>query len=97
MSKPIKQITKLPGKIVKEAVVKPLGIEPQRPATFANAPQEALERAGVAPKSAVSLGGEDQQAATTAQTRRRRAAGMQTSARGVTTAATTERKRLLGQ
>ena len=99
MAKPIKQVTKLPGRVLQE-----VGLVPEAPsATPAATPIAPISApaaetgARVTPKSAVSLGGEDQMAASTEQTRRRRAAGMVTGSRGLTTAAQTTRKTLLGQ
>lgn len=99
MADPIKQITKLPGRVLQE-----IGLVPQAPsATPAATPIAPISApaaetgARVTPKSAVSLGGEDQMAASAEQTRRRRAAGMVTGSRGLTTAAQTTRKTLLGQ
>jgi hypothetical protein len=105
MAKPIKQVTKLPGRVLRE-----VGLVPEAPsampaataatpiAPIAPISAPAAETgARVTPKSAVSLGGEDQMAASTEQTRRRRAAGMVTGSRGLTTAAQTTRKTLLGQ
>lgn len=102
MAKPIKQVTKLPGRVLQEA-----GLIPEAPSAMPAAAAAtpiapisapaAETGARVTPKSAVSLGGEDQMAASTEQTRRRRAAGMVTGSRGLTTAAQTTRKTLLGQ
>jgi hypothetical protein len=96
MSKPLKQVTKLPGKVLQET-----GIIPKPTAQMAGqqiaTPVAPVTEPKTAPKTAVSLGGEDQMAATQQQTRRRRAAGVQTGGRGLTTTARTERKTLLGQ
>jgi len=99
MAKPIKQVTKLPGRVLQE-----VGLVPEAPSAMPAATPiapisapAAETGARVTPKSAVSLGGEDQMAASTEQTRRRRAAGMVTGSRGLTTAAQTTRKTLLGQ
>ena len=104
MADPVKQVLKIPGRAVGE-VLEATGViqKPAAPARAAATPvapvaaptAESTRR--VAPKAAVSLGGEDQMAATQQQTRRRRASGMQTGGRGLTTQARTERKTLLGQ
>jgi hypothetical protein len=95
MAKPIKQVTKLPGRVLQEAGIVPKA--PAAPAPTPATPVAPVTEPKTAPKTAVSLGGEDQARANTQQTRRRRAAGMQTGGRGVTTTARTERKMLLGQ
>ena len=105
MADPVKQVLKIPGRAVGEVleatgvVSKPAAPAPRAAATpvapVAAPTAESTRR--VAPKAAVSLGGEDQMAATQQQTRRRRASGMQTGGRGLTTQARTERKTLLGQ
>ena len=96
MAKPLKQVTKLPGKVLQET-----GIIPEPTAQMAGqqlaTPVAPVTEPKTAPKTAVSLGGEDQMAASQQQTRRRRASGMQTGGRGLTTQARTERKALLGQ
>jgi hypothetical protein len=105
MAKPIKQVTKLPGRVLQEAGLIPgaSSATPATPATASATPIAPISApaaeigASVTPKSAVSLGGEDQMAASTEQTRRRRAAGMVTGSRGLTTTARTTRKTLLGQ
>ena len=82
-----------PAKKIVGGALDIVGLAPDAPAT----PVAPVTEPKTAPKTAVSLGGEDQMAATQQQTRRRRAAGMQTGGRGLTTAARTERKTLLGQ
>ena len=98
MADPIKQVVKLPGRAVGE-VLEATGVtqKPSAPARPAATPVAPVTEPKVAPKTAVSLGGEDQMAASQQQTRRRRASGMQTGGRGLTTTARTERKTLLGQ
>ena len=105
MAKPVKQVLKLPGRAVGEVlqatgVVPSAAAAPARAAATPVAPVQAPtaeDTRRVAPKTAVSLGGEDQMAATAETTRRRRASGMQTRSRGLTGAARTLRKTLLGQ
>jgi hypothetical protein len=96
MAKPVKRTVKAATDLAKDVIVKPLA----RAAGAPTAPQVAApvaEPEKVAPKSAVSLGGEDQQKATRQMSRRRRAAGVTTGPQGVSGPARTQRKTLLGQ
>jgi hypothetical protein len=99
MAKPVKSTVKAATDLAKDVIVKPLA----RAAGAPTAPQVAApvapvaEPEKVAPKSAVSLGGEDQQKATRQMSRRRRAAGVATGSQGVSGPARTQRKTLLGQ
>jgi len=105
MAKPVKSVGKFATDTVKAAigtVAKPVveAITPKPTAQMAGQQLAAAQQAEaekVAPKSAVSLGGEDQMRATRQQTRRRRAAGVATGSQGLTSSARTEKKSLLGQ